>query len=171
VFFSTGRVGAPDKSLQSSPAHLLGAYSFLNAISIDLSVWNLAQAGFWNYLREETFVKLISFPRSPIRLGKALPRLKDLLCDSSTSDDMRTNLITYMLAQTWNYHCEVVGTAVDTSSRQLTGEHAATCRDLMADLECWTENLPATFQPFSTASKPGNAFPSIWLLKPWHGKS
>lgn len=162
-------MGAPDKT-QNSPCHLLGAYSFLNAISIDLSVWNLGQAGFWNYLREETFIALISFPRRPVRLGKTLPRLKDLMSDDSTSDDMRTNLIIYMLAQTWNHHCEGVEASDYTGQRQVGEGHGEAWKELMADLDCWTETLPATFRPFSTANKPGNVFPSIWLLKPWHGK-
>lgn len=92
------------------------------------------------------------------------------MSDDSTSDDMRTNIIIYMLAQTWNYHCKGVE-AVDFRNGKQVGEgHGEAWTELMSDLEYWTETLPPTFRPYSTACKPGNFFPSIWLLKPWHGK-
>jgi len=156
------------ESIKNPPCHLLGAYSFLTTIHVDLSTWNLAQAGFWNYLREEITIGLAS--NRPVRMGKDFTYLRDTITSETIGDDMRANLITYILARLVNLYFTFNEACVEENIRRRTDEHFATWTDLRADLTLWTETLPATFRPFSTAPKPGNIFPSEWMLKPWHGK-
>lgn len=156
------------ESIPSPPCHLLGAYSFLTAIDVDLSTWNLAQAGFWNYLREEITVGLAS--NRPVRIGKEFVHLRDMVTCETIGDDMRANLITFILARLMNLYFTFSEARVEGNGRALTGENFAMWKELSTDLTLWTEHLPKTFQPFSTAPKPGNIFPSEWMLKPWHGK-
>jgi hypothetical protein len=155
------------ESLQSPLCHLLGAYSFSTAIHIDLSTWNLPQAGFWNYLREEITVGLAS--NRPVRIGKDFTHIRDTITRDSLGDDMRANLITYILARVMNLYFAYTEARAQGSGHPWPDHHFATWTDLRSDYTLWSENLPATFQPYSTAPKPGNIFPSEWMLKPWHG--
>ncbi|TAQ89044.1 hypothetical protein B7494_g2634 [Chlorociboria aeruginascens] len=155
-----------NESIQGPPCHLLGAYSFLNTIHVDLSTWNLAQAGFWNYLREEITIGLASI--QPVRIGKDFSHLRDMITCETIGDDMRANLITYILARLVNLYSAFNEARIKGDGHHWIDEHYADWTDLRADLTLWTENLPATFQAFSTAPKTGNIFPSEWLLKPWH---
>ena len=42
---------------------------------------------------------------------------------------------------------------------------------LDAALNVWKDRLPATLEPYSTAQIAGNVFPSLWMLRPWHGNT
>ncbi len=140
----------------------------MTVIPVDLKTWNLAQAGFWNYLREEITIGLAS--NRPVRIGKDFTHLRDMLICEDVGDDMRANLITYILARLVNLHHTFNEVRVEGGAHHWTEESHSTLMDLKTDLRLWAENLPATFLPFSTAPKPGNIFPSTWMRKPWHGK-
>ncbi|KAK9781713.1 hypothetical protein SCAR479_01584 [Seiridium cardinale] len=157
-----------EESMQNPPCHLLGAYSFSTALHIDLLTWDMAQAGFWNYLREEITVSLASAPNRMVRIGKDLTQFRDTMVLPNIGDDMRANLVSYIVARALNLYCSIRGTEVEGGGPHWLEEHLATWDALMADLTVWTDNLPATFHPFSVTPKPGNAFPSEWMLKPWH---
>ncbi|KAM0820324.1 hypothetical protein AB5N19_06143 [Seiridium cardinale] len=128
----------------------------------------MAQAGFWNYLREEITVSLASAPNRMVRIGKDLTQFRDTMVLPNIGDDMRANLVSYIVARALNLYCSIRGTEVEGGGPHWLEEHLATWDALMADLTVWTDNLPATFHPFSVTPKPGNAFPSEWMLKPWH---
>ena len=140
----------------------------MTAIDVGLSTWNLAQAGFWNYLREEITIGMAS--NRSVRIGKGFTHLRDMITCDTIGDDMRANLITYILARLLNLYFTFTEASVEGDGGHWTDEHFATWMDLRADLTLWNEHLPAAFQPFSTAPKPGNIFTSEWMLKPWHGK-
>jgi hypothetical protein len=53
-------------------------------------------------MREETTVKLIS--HHSVRIGKDLPHLQDMIKSETTSDDMRANLISYILVCSFNFY-------------------------------------------------------------------
>ncbi|RQM07978.1 hypothetical protein DH86_00003601, partial [Scytalidium sp. 3C] len=78
--------------------HLLGAYLFSTRDPIDMGVSGLAQAGAWNYLREEITVALEC--QRPTRIGIDF----DFDAARYYSDSMYSNIITYILARIIN-HC------------------------------------------------------------------
>ncbi|KAK0636414.1 hypothetical protein B0T17DRAFT_81262 [Bombardia bombarda] len=168
------------ESMQSPQCHLLGAYSFSTTIHIDLSAWGLAQAGFWNYLREEITVGL-AYDR-PVRIpSQDFTSLHKMITCSTISDDMRANLITYILARTVNFHfaqaqqathlVQVQGAESPGRVDQLHhGGVESTWEELKSDVQLWTSHLPSTFEPFSLAPKRAHfdLFPSKWMIRPWH---
>ncbi|KAE8449832.1 hypothetical protein EG329_007309 [Mollisiaceae sp. DMI_Dod_QoI] len=136
--------------------HLLGAYSFATNRPIDLTIRGLAQTGTWNYLREEITVALES--RRSVRFSTGFHFVPELVMA-----DQWANAITFILAKTINL-------CFSDASNESMDERNNLWQALAAELASWRHGLPITFQPFSTASRPGNVFPSIWLLRPWHGK-
>ncbi|KAH6654921.1 hypothetical protein BKA67DRAFT_566634 [Truncatella angustata] len=148
--------------------HLSGAYSFSTAVAIDFSTWDLSQAGFWNYMREEITVGLASSRNRMVRIGKDFRQLRDMMTSKGIGDDMRANLITYILAEALNLYCAFEEYEDAEEQPERGDDLNTTWKRLSSDLEQWTENLPATFQPYSTAPKPGNVFPSAWMQRPWH---
>jgi hypothetical protein len=135
--------------------HLLGAYSFAVSGSIDLTIQSLPQAGAWNYLREEITVGLECRRQVRISTEFEFDPKKDM------QDDMWANAISYLLARVINFYFQ-------ESGKNTAENRVSTWRSLSADVTAWKENRPEAFDAFSTASKPGNIFPSIWLVKPWH---
>jgi hypothetical protein len=111
-------------------------------------------------------------PNRVVRIGKDLPQLRHVVMRNDVGDDVRANLITYILARTLKLYCVLNGAVSDEDEQQMwTPERfEQSWNELVGDLALWNDNLPATFQPFSTAPKDGNAFPSLWMLKPWHGE-
>ena len=139
--------------------HLLGAYSFAVSESIDFTSHGLLQAGAWNYLREEITVALEY--RRPVRMGNIFANLTD----ENPADDMKANTISYLLARAINFSFPDLAECSSQNDRILAWQ------TLHSDLADWKTRLPARFEPFSTASKAGIVFPSLWMLKPWHGDS
>lgn len=139
--------------------HLLGAYSFVISDSINLRDCGLPQAGAWNYLREEITVALEC--RRPVRMGDNFTWEGK----GELTDDMLANLMSYHLARIINF-CFAVHPV-----HTLPGNRVLAWHDLRSDLTTWRDSLPSTFNPFSIAAKPGNAFPSLWMLQPWHSKT
>lgn len=137
--------------------HLLGAYSFASSSHIDLNVRGLAQAGTWNYLREEITMALEL--QRPVRMGNGF----EFLPSMDMADDMWANYISYILARVINFCFD------DNGSFDLE-DRGRIWQELIADVSAWRSNRPGSFDHFSTTAKDGNAFPSIWLLQPWHGK-
>lgn len=139
--------------------HLLGAYLFSTRDPIDMGVSGLAQAGAWNYLREEITVALEC--QRPTRIGIDF----DFDAARYYSDSMYSNIITYILARIIN-HCFGV-----RNESYVHGQRQRDWNDLRKQLTIWREHLPTSFEPYSRALKQGNPFPSLWLLRPWHGKN
>ena len=137
--------------------HLLGAYSFASSSHIDTKIRGLAQSGAWNYLREEITMALEL--RRAVRLGSEF----DYSPSDDRPDDTWAHSITYILARVINF-------CFDTTVEMSSSERKGTCEYLSECVSDWRSNRPKSFNPFSAAPKPGNAFPSIWLLQPWHGK-
>lgn len=119
----------------------------------------LLQAGAWNYLREEITVAL-ECQRS-VRLNIHL----DIRSAVSGSDSMHANIMTYILARVIN-----LCFGQDESGQTLAFDEDSWAK-LDAELMFWSDNLPATYAPYSRAPKKGNSFPSEWYLRPWHSKS
>jgi len=138
--------------------HLLGAYSFATSRPIDLNTRGLPQAGTWNYLREEITVALES--RRQVRFSPGFL----FFPNNEMPDDMWANAITFILAKTINLYFAGADSEEPNDRNRLWHK-------LASDTASWRKNLPHSFRPFSTASKSGNVFESIWLLRPWHGKS
>ena len=138
--------------------HLLGAYSFAVAESIDFATYGLLQAGAWNYLREEITVALEC--RRSVRTG----RIFESHPVDIFADDMQANHISYLLAQIINFSFP------DISERTSQEERTLAWQNLKSDLIGWKARLPTRFDPFCTAPMAGNVFPSLWMLRPWHGK-
>lgn len=137
--------------------HLLGAYSFASSANINLSQRGLSQSGTWNYLREEITMALEL--RRPVRMGTGF----EFVPSENMTDDMWSNYISYILAKVINFCFDDMGTR--------TLEHrGASWQELETEVSTWRSNRPLSFNAFSTASKYGNAFVSLWLLSPWHGK-
>lgn len=135
--------------------HLLRASSFATNRPIDLTVRGLAQAGTWNYLREEITVALES--RRLVRFSIGF----HFVPEEIMADDKWANYITFILAKTINFCFSV-------PANEDRGERTDRWRELSEETSSWRQKLPVTFHPFSTAPQPGNIFPSIWLLRPWH---
>lgn len=136
--------------------HLLGAYSFATNRPIDLTIRSLAQAGTWNYLREEITVALES--RRLVRFSTGF----QFNPGSIMPDDMQANAITLLLAKTINF-------CFDNSTNKTPEHRREYWEKIVAEVASWRQQSPASFKPFSNAPKPENVFPSIWLLQPWHG--
>ena len=137
--------------------HLLGAYSFAVSEPIDFRTCGLLQAGAWNYLREEITVALEN--RRPVRTG----RIFESHMTETLGDDMLANDISCFLARILNF-CYP-----DLTERTSLEDRMAAWRSLYAATMEWKSSLPPSFEPFSTAPKAGNIFPSLWMLRPWHG--
>ncbi|KAE9375243.1 hypothetical protein N431DRAFT_542827 [Stipitochalara longipes BDJ] len=135
--------------------HLLGAYSLASSAHIDLSQRGLPQSGTWNYLREEITVALEL--RRPVRMGSGF----EFVPSANMADDMWSNYISYILAKIINF-------CFDVSSSVAFEQRKSTWQELETEVSGWRENRSRSFNAFSTAPKSGNAFPSIWLLSPWH---
>jgi len=136
--------------------HLLGAYFFATTGPLDLTVRGLAQAGTWNYLREEITVALES--HQPVRFGEGF----HFVLDAAMPDDMWANAITFVMANTIKF------TFSDTNDEDLNNR-AEKFQEISTLVSSWREATAVTFPPFSTAPEPGNVFPSIWQLKLCHG--
>lgn len=78
------------------------------------------------------------------------------------SDDMWSNYISYMLAKVINFCFDCAG-GTNLEQRSLAWQ------DLDEEISAWRSNRPQRFDSFSTASRSGNAFVSLWLFSPWHG--
>ncbi|RDL30161.1 uncharacterized protein BP5553_10439 [Venustampulla echinocandica] len=135
--------------------HLLGAYLFSTRDPIEMNRTGLSQAGAWNYLREEITVALEC--QRTTRIGF------DFNFDAAErySDSMRANIISYILARVTNYCFQ------ESMERQMQEKQIA-WKSLRKELATWREYLPASFEPYSTAVKENNPFPSLWLIHPWH---
>jgi len=134
---------------------LFGAFSFAVSANIDLDTWGLAQAGFWNYLREDITVALEC--RRPLHLT-----IKHRTPESMTgSEQDHSNSISFLLAK-------VINVSFAHENNQHIPVHEDHLQALRSELKAWTAGLPESFQPTSTALKKGNAFPSLWMLQPWH---
>ncbi|KZF23020.1 hypothetical protein L228DRAFT_141531 [Xylona heveae TC161] len=165
-----------DGDSRGNQRHLLGAYSFaVTDATIDLSERGLAQAGVWNYLREEITVGLEC--QRPVRICTDFPTFKPdgSYDDDGSDDDMKSNIVTYILALVINYCFErndettnVNDSGSSKNNAVSQGQRIATWHKLKRHLFTWESYLPASFLPFSTAPRPGNPFPSYWILSPWH---
>lgn len=140
--------------------HLLGAYAFATGCSaIDLRLRGISQSGIWNYLREEITISLEC--RRAVRIPDGLT----FVLGQELPVDMWTNSITYILARVVNFCFE------DRWEKEGFIEIETEWKLLALETNDWRTNLPITFEPFSTAPKARNIFPSLWMLRPWHGKS
>lgn len=120
----------------------------------------LLQAGAWNYLREEITVALEC--RRPARIGFDFHL--DALNLKYYSESMHSNIISYILARISNY-------CFERSTQEMTEDQTRLhWVSLQTDLTVWRSHLPASFEPYSTAEKANNPFPSLWLVQPWHGR-
>ncbi|KAI9739704.1 MAG: hypothetical protein M1834_006423 [Cirrosporium novae-zelandiae] len=143
-----------DMSDQQRP---LSAHTFSLTDNVNLSRWGLHQAPTWAYLRDEINIGLER--RRPVGINTDFASFK---ADDYVDDDMKANLMAYILARIMNF-CFQDHLQAPTQETKIS-----LWRDLRADLTLWTHSLPATFDPISTAPKPGNLFPSYWMLHPWH---
>jgi hypothetical protein len=137
--------------------HLLGAYSFVASGSINLVGRGLLQAGAWNYLREEITVAL-ECCRS-VRISRDF----EYQAYENMPDDMQANHVSYLLARIINLSFGDQVKRIPLENRMVEWH------SLDAALNVWKDRLPATFEPYSTAQIAGNVFPSLWMLRPWHG--
>lgn len=78
-------------------------------------------------------------------------------------DDMWANTISYVLAKVINFCFQV-------TQEEPLEIRVSTWTSLAASVASWKDHRPATFDSFSESPKSGNKFPSIWLIKPWHGR-
>lgn len=122
-----------------------------------MSCVGLAQAGAWNYLREEITVALEC--QRTTRIGFDF----NFNATEHYSDSMRSNIISHILARIINYCFQ------ESKGHQIQ-EKKITWKSLRKELSTWREHLPTSFEPYSTAIKDNNPFPSLWLIHPWHGK-
>jgi hypothetical protein len=83
--------------------------------------------------------------------------------EKEMSDDMWSNAISHLLARVINF-------CFQNDERDSLEGRVSTWRSLAIEVAAWKANRPATFDPFSTAPKSGNPFPSLWLINPWHGE-
>ncbi|KAF2494557.1 hypothetical protein BU16DRAFT_582463 [Lophium mytilinum] len=136
--------------------HLFGAFSLAVHADIDLSGWGLAQAGFWNYLREDITVALEC--RRPLHMrmfaGRGMPR------DMTGMEQDWGNGVTWVLAELVNLH-------FTDSGADGVEERAASWERLKNELEQWKRGLPAGFEPIEGAGGEGGVFPVLWMLRPW----
>ena len=135
--------------------HLFGAFALAVSAKLDLHSWGLVQAGFWNYLREDITVALECERPLHIQVESDTPH------KMTGMEQDYSNSISYILAKAINAHFSNHDETSRDESQYLTSV-------LRNELEAWKSSLPSSFNPFSTAPQMGNAFPSIWLLRPWH---
>ena len=124
-----------------------------------MSIGGLAQAGAWNYLREEITVAL------ECRRCTRISIYFDFDPSREYSDSTRANIASFILAKVINYSFRETPRRRDDDT-----ERSATWQSLFRELKAWKECLPQHFEPFSNAAKADSPFPSLWLLQPWHGK-
>jgi hypothetical protein len=139
--------------------HFLGAYSFVISDSINLRDCGLPQAGAWNYLREEITVALEC--RRPVRMSDNFTWEGE----EDLTDDMLANLMSYYLVRIINFCFDIEIDHTVPENRVMVWH------GLRSDLTTWLESLHSTFNPYSTATKAGNVFPSMRMLQPWHSKT
>ncbi|KAF2802204.1 uncharacterized protein BDZ99DRAFT_576908 [Mytilinidion resinicola] len=137
--------------------HLFGAFSLAVHLDIDLSTWGLAQAGFWNYLCEDITVALEC--RRPLHMrmmaDRGMPR------GMTEMEQDWGNAITWVLA-------ELVNLQFTEHEEDGVGGGGERWECSRRELEEWKVGLPTSFEPISRASKEGNVFPSLWMLRPWY---
>jgi hypothetical protein len=119
----------------------------------------LPQAEAWNYLREEITVVLEC--RRTVCIGDDFTWEGE----GDLTDDMLANFMSYYLARIINF-CFDAHPGHTLPEDRIMAWHA-----LRSDLTTRRDNLPSTFNPFPTSAKAGNAFPSLWMLQPWHSKT
>ena len=127
---------------------------------MDLSAWGLAQAGFWNYLREDITVALEC--RRPLHINIPVDGPTPLI--ASKTDEAYSNVVSYLLAKVINFCFQPI-----KDNRMSRWGTEVQWHTLTAELENWDSDLPPSFEITSTACKPGNVFPSLWMLRPCHG--
>ncbi|KAL3425378.1 hypothetical protein PVAG01_02169 [Phlyctema vagabunda] len=148
--------------------HLLGAYSFVVNDYTDMATRGLFQAGAWNYLREEITVALEC--RRKVRISNSF----NFQWRDDLDDDMQANAIALTLAKVINFAFDNEASSPSASSPESIPEHVdendriTTWAHLINEVREWKKNLPASFEPYSTAPKPGNMFPSLWMAKSHH---
>jgi hypothetical protein len=85
--------------------------------------------------------------------------------EGDLTDDMLANLMRYYLARIINFCFDIeIGHTVPE-------DRVMVWHGLRSDLATWLESSPSIFNPYSTATKARNVFPSIWMLRPWHSKT
>lgn len=77
--------------------------------------------------------------------------------------EMWANAISHPLARVINF-------CFDKSSKETLESRTSIWQSLAADTKIWRDTVPVCFNPLPTAPKQGNLFPSIWLVRPWHGE-
>jgi hypothetical protein len=98
--------------------------------------------------------------RRPVRISRDF----EYQAHENMPDDMQANYISYLLARIINMAFEDRAEGISWEDKVLEWQ------SLDADLKFWSDRLPASFDPYSTAHILGNVFPSLWMLRPWHGK-
>lgn len=76
---------------------------------------------------------------------------------------MAANDISYLLAKVINF------SFTDSQPDISHDERVDAWEVLSLNLAEWKNSLPSSFEPYSTAQKTNNEFPSLRMLRPWHG--
>ncbi|KAI9709537.1 MAG: hypothetical protein M1820_003297 [Bogoriella megaspora] len=135
--------------------HLFGAPSLPISASIDLTTWGLAQAAFWNYLRQDITIALESqHPlHIPIRTSDSTPT------NMTGQPHDNSNTITFLLAKAINLHFRPSHSPHEDSDQWHT---------LNSELSTFQSHLPSTFTPLPRPSpNPSSLFPPLPLLRPY----
>lgn len=139
--------------------HLNGAASLFNA---NTSRWtlqevDLATASFWTHLRESIRVAFLNEKPCDISLQGLVSRAA-FSTEHDVSDEVWTNLMTYLLLQTielcWGESNE-----------------PAEFHRLADEIDDWQSSAPQSFQPWYSAEDLDSPFPRMLNFEPWHGRS
>ncbi len=147
--------GIIDGDITYKEQHLLGAYSLAMNDLTELGCRGFPQVGAWNYLREEKIAALQLHRSERISMYVKVDGV------AGCADDIQVNAITYILTQPI-----ILCFEKKTTRKSSAVDFDAGCQSFKVKVQSWRENLPASFEPFSLATKPEHLFPPIWMLRP-----
>lgn len=149
----------PDEDRQH---HLYGSSTLFETGYSDWSLFDdtLSSTSFWAYLRGSIRVSFLLERPCPFKLDH-LTGWESASVDSTLTDEARTNVVTYLLAET----CTVCwGQPLSTDSK------SSNLSRLKHALSQWKRHLPPTFQPWYVRQDETDVFPRVQYLASWHCK-
>ncbi|EXL60718.1 hypothetical protein FOCG_00011 [Fusarium oxysporum f. sp. radicis-lycopersici 26381] len=146
---------------QDRQHHLHGSSTLFETAHHDWSLLEDTQSStsFWAYLRGSLRVSFLLEQPCPFEL-RYLSVWRYASKDPVLTDEARSNLMTYLLAEV----CTLCwgDPAAEASTSKLD--------ELRDAILQWREYLPPSFQPWYRNDDEGNVFPDIRFLAPWHCK-
>nr|XP_036583841.1 uncharacterized protein CTRU02_05972 [Colletotrichum truncatum]KAF6793100.1 hypothetical protein CTRU02_05972 [Colletotrichum truncatum] len=141
--------------------HLHGSSTLFETAYHDWSLLDnsMSSTSFWAYLRGSLRISFLQEKPCAFKLNH-LEMWRYASGDLSLTDEARTNLMTYLLAEVCTI-CWAPRTCSETTMAKL--------EELGKAIAEWKRCLPISFQPWYFRRKEGDVFPDVRFMAPWHG--